>query len=65
VVQYFVQSKDAIAEYSSENTFLDRIQNMLLSFFIICLTLSLALFLLTLPVVWKLQIKIREIYGLL
>jgi hypothetical protein len=65
VVQYFVQSKDAIAEYSSENTFLDRIQNMLLDFFIICLTLSLALFLLTLPVVWKLQIKIREIYGLL
>jgi hypothetical protein len=65
VVQYFVQSKDAIAEYSSENTFLDRIQNMLLNFFIICLTLSLALFLLTLPVVWKLQIKIREIYGLL
>ena len=65
MMQYFVQSKDVIAEYSSENTFLDRIQNMLLSFFIICLTLSLALFLLTLPVVWKLQIKIREIYGLL
>lgn len=65
VMRYFAQSMKAISEHSANNIFFNRITSSLTAFFFAYLALILSLFLLTIPVVWKLQIKIREIYGLL
>jgi hypothetical protein len=64
-MKYFVQSIAVITAHSNDNIFFNRIYSNVLYFFVVWMTLAVALFLLTLPVVWKLQAKIGEIYGLL
>jgi hypothetical protein len=65
VMKYFVQSMKAIANHSNTNIFFDRISTDIFIVFIVYLVLSISLFILTLPIVWKLQVKIKEIYELL
>lgn len=64
-MHYFTESMSAIANHSATNVFFVRIENYVFGIFLASLVCSLALFVVTLPIVYKLKIKIKEIYGLL
>lgn len=65
IMLYFTESMKAISDYSRQNIFFARIYSSIFNTFIIYIIFSIVLFLATLPIVWKLQIKIKQIYGLL
>lgn len=64
-MKYFVQTMDAIISHSNQNIFLDRIINNVYTLFIVYIIISLVLFAATIPIVYKIQSKIGDIYGLL
>jgi hypothetical protein len=54
-----------ITLHSSSNIFFNRIRTNVSNIFLIYLVVAFSLFVITLPIVYKLKIKIKEIYDLL
>lgn len=65
VMRFFTQAQTAIEQHSSINIFFARMETFVFYQFIITLIISTSLFIITIPIVYKIMIKIKEIYDLL